>query len=110
MKGKMEIAEELVKFVQKKRSILKDQFTLPDFLEFLLPEMRSLYTSRLEDEMEEFECRFAMSGEDQIFFNKYFAPTAMLKIYLKSHPSATIDECILELFTISRNSRTKGSL
>ena len=57
--------------------------------------------------MEEFECRFAMSGEEQIFFQKYFTPTAMLKTYMKSHPSASIKECLTELFTITRNSKTQ---
>ena len=47
-----------------------------------------------------------MSGKDQIFFIKYFLPSAMLKTYQAVHKTASVIECLNDLFSLGSGSVT----
>ena len=110
VKEKMKISDELRAFVKHSRTSLKDQLVLvPDLLECLDGKIKSLYAQRREENLpDEFDYSYGISGEEQIFYTRYFALTAMLKTYMNLHTSSGISECILDLFKIGGNSSTSG--
>ena len=109
MCDKMQCDRDLVDFVNSKKSktCLKDQVSFPDFLDCLMPEIKDLYSVRLDEAKDEFDCSFAMSGKDQIFFLNFFIPTALLKTYIKVHNTTSVSECLPELFSIGASSATQ---
>ena len=106
--GVMELEPELVKFVKdkKRKTAHQDRLYLPDLLECLEPVIRDLYQQRLDNQKEEFDCEFATSMVDQMFYMDYFVTTAMMKTYLKAHPTAILGECLIDLFSLGGSSET----
>ena len=104
---KMEIEPELCNFVKEKKlkENLQDRFSYPDLLDCLEPAIKKLYCIRLHEEEDEFECSFGANFDQQFFLN-YFTPTAMLKTYMAVHKSASVNECLPELFSIGGGSAT----
>ena len=97
----MDLDPELVRFVKLKKSktSVQDRLVIPDILECLEPEIKKVYSEKLDAEGDEFDCNFAMSGSDQIFYLDFFLTTAMLKTYMTAHPTAAVSECLPELFS-----------
>ena len=106
--GKMFVDKELYKFVESKskKDNLQERFSLPDLLDCLEIPIRKIYDELLDEEKEEFDENFAMSGEDQIFFIKYFLPSAMLKTYQAVHKTVSVTECLNDLFSLGSGSAT----
>lgn len=106
--GRMDIDPVLETFMcnKKSKSNLKDKFSPTEMLDNLDAEIRNLYNLKLDDQMEEFDERFAMTGADQNFYVNVFFPTAMLKTYSKVHELTPISECLEDLFTLGAGSET----
>ena len=104
----MNLDPELVRFVKLKKSktSVQDRLVIPDILECLEPEIKKIYSEKLDAEEDEFDCNFAMSGSDQIFYLDFFLTTAMLNTYMAAHPTAAVSECLPELFSNAKNSQT----
>ena len=68
--GRMAIDPVLKTFMCNKRSKtnLKDQFSPTDMLDNLSGPILTLYNLKLEDQMDEFDERFAMTGPEQNFY------------------------------------------
>ena len=109
VKEVMQIDTEIVTFINMKKSkeVHKEKLSLPDLLDCLEPELRKLYKEKLDDKQDEFDCKFAMDPQDQLFFLHFFTPVAMLKTYLKAHPSLSVSDALPELFTLGSGSETE---
>ena len=65
----MAVDPQLKSFVltKKSKSHPKDHFAPTDLLACLEAEIKELYSVKLEEQKDEFDLSFAMSGKDQIF-------------------------------------------
>ena len=106
----MSINETLKRFmaVKKKKTDPLERYNIPEFLEFLLPSIKSLYMDLIDDNEEEFSDRIrTLTAEDQLFYTHYFEPYALFYTYLEVHRNTPISDLLLELFTLGKRKLTK---
>ena len=110
----MELDEDLVKFVDKKRKteIHIEKVNILEIFECIFPEIQKIYWSKLDsrDIEDEFQVEKICRGvdiEDGMFFNDYFLPSCIFYIYkewLKCEVSK--EDVFEELFVLGSGSKT----
>ena len=115
------IPETLQKFldIKHKKSLPKEQFSINELFESILPKIKELYKLKLDNRdshdefgVDNFEIGNIVDGinsKDLIYYRKTFVPAALYYIYKEIHPNYEAEEELMnDLFSIGAGSKTEN--